>query len=102
MYDFFYNHLKYGSRCERIYTDTESLLLEIQTEDIYEDMAKGIHLYDPSNYPTEHQLYSGTNKSAWKDERRMRGAADQGSSRAAPQNVLGERSEKKISGKLRD
>jgi len=37
MYDFFYNEPKkqYGSRCELLYTDTDSLLLEIETDDIY-------------------------------------------------------------------
>ena len=40
MYDFFYNHLKsrYGRKCELIYTDTDSLLLNIHTEDVYKDM----------------------------------------------------------------
>ena len=34
MYDFFCNQLKakYGSKCELIYTDTDSLLLDIQME----------------------------------------------------------------------
>ena len=42
MYDFYYNELwrQYGDRCQLLYTDTDSLLLEIQTEIIYEDMAK--------------------------------------------------------------
>jgi len=37
MYDFFYNELKkqYGSRCELLYTDTDSLLLEIETDNVY-------------------------------------------------------------------
>ena len=40
MYDFYYNHLKarYGPRCDLIYTDTDSLLLDIQTDDVYKDM----------------------------------------------------------------
>ena len=42
MYDFYYNKMKaqYGDRCQLLYTDTDSLLLEIQTEDVYKDMAK--------------------------------------------------------------
>ena len=45
MYDFF-NELKkqYGSRCELLYTDTDSLLLEIETEVVYEDMKNSIDL----------------------------------------------------------
>ena len=64
MYDFYYNHLKkqYDERCEVIYTDTDSLLLEIQTEDIFADMAKHQHLYDTSDFPKDHPLHSTTNK----------------------------------------
>ncbi|KAL9962348.1 hypothetical protein ACROYT_G031442 [Oculina patagonica] len=64
MYDFFYNHLKkeYGERCELLYTDTDSLLLVIETEDVYADMAKNIGEYDTSDYPEEHSLYSKENK----------------------------------------
>ena len=41
MYDFFYNELKkkqYGPRCELLYTDTDSLLLEIKTDDVFKDI----------------------------------------------------------------
>ena len=40
MYDFFYNKLKkqYGPKCEFLYTDTDSLLLEIETDDVYKDI----------------------------------------------------------------
>ena len=46
MYDFFYNYLKvrYRPRCELIYTDTDSLLLNIQTEDEYKDMKEDLWL----------------------------------------------------------
>ena len=41
MYDIYYNQMKaqYGASCNLLYTDTDSLLLEIQTEDVYTDMA---------------------------------------------------------------
>ena len=61
MYDFYYNELKktYGKRVDLLYTDTDSLLLEIQTKDVYQDMTKNIDLYDSSNYPTDQSiLYS--------------------------------------------
>jgi len=40
MYDFYYNNLRarYGPRCDLVYTDTNSLLLDIQTDDMYQDM----------------------------------------------------------------
>ncbi|KAL9954681.1 hypothetical protein ACROYT_G042247 [Oculina patagonica] len=64
MYDFYYNHLKkeYGPKCELLYTDTDSLLLEIETEDIYKDIYQNKTLYDTSDYPKEHPLHSNKNK----------------------------------------
>jgi len=64
MYDFFYNQMKarYGEKWELIYTDADSLLMEIETEDVYRDMVEDLALYDTRNYPKEHPLYSGENK----------------------------------------
>ena len=64
MNDFYYNQMKslYGERCQLLYTDTDSLLLEIQTEDVYQDMAKHADLYDTSDYPNDRPLYSMVNK----------------------------------------
>ena len=64
MYDFFYNNLKvrYGPQCELIYTDTDSLILDIKTEDVYKDMYDDIWMYDTSNYDKDHRLYSYENK----------------------------------------
>ena len=64
MYDFYYGQLKnqYGDRCQLLYTDTDSLLLEIQTKDVYRDMGKHAELYDTSDYPREHPLHSVENK----------------------------------------
>ena len=64
MYDFYYNQLKkqYGEHCQLLYTDTHSLLLEIQTEDVYKDMGASAGLYDTSDYPKDHPQYSEENK----------------------------------------
>ena len=66
MYDFFYNHLKarYGHKCGLVYTDTDTLILDIQTEDAYKDMHEHSWLYDTSNYPKDNLLYSIENKKA--------------------------------------
>jgi hypothetical protein len=39
MYSFFYKHLKpyYGERVKMLYTDTDSFVLEVRTDDVYED-----------------------------------------------------------------
>jgi len=64
MYDFYYNQLKarYGPKCELIYTDTDSLILDIQREDVYKDMNENQRVYDTSNYPKDHPLYDKRNK----------------------------------------
>ena len=64
MYEFYYTQMKaqYGDRVELLYTDTDSLLLEIQTEDVYRDMAEHQSLYDTSDYPEDHPLHSKVNK----------------------------------------
>ena len=64
MYDFFYNHLKarYDHKCELVYTDTDSQILDIKTEDVYKDMQEHSWLYDTSNYPKDNLLYNAANK----------------------------------------
>ena len=64
MYDFYYNQLRaqYGDRCQLLYTD--SLLLEVQTEDVFRDMASHAELYDTSDYTPEDPLHSIANKKA--------------------------------------
>ena len=48
MYEFWYNHLKvkYGDKIQLIYTDTDSFVIEVETNDIYKDMYEDSHLYD--------------------------------------------------------
>ena len=64
MYDFHYNKMKarYEENIKLLFTDTDSLCYEIKTEDIYQDMAEELEEYDTSEYPTDHPLYSITNK----------------------------------------
>ena len=45
-----------------LYTDTDSLLVEIETDDVYKDIEKNKDLYDTSDYAKEHPLYSNINK----------------------------------------
>jgi len=64
MYDFHYNHIQdqYGAdRTRLLFTDTDSLCYQIQTNDVYEDMAKHLQHYDTSVYPKTHPLYSPIN-----------------------------------------
>ena len=42
---------QYRPKCELIYTDTDNLFLEIQTEDVYKDMEASKYHFDSSDFP---------------------------------------------------
>lgn len=65
MYKLFYDHFKafYKNRCSLIYTATDSLLMHIETEDIYHDLGKAFKaIMDTNNYPKFHPLQSKENE----------------------------------------
>ena len=76
MYDFHYNYIKkkYGDKAKLLFTDTDSLMYEIQTEDFYKDISEDVKdRFDTSDYPPDHPsgIPSGFNKKVlgmFKDE----------------------------------
>ena len=56
MYKFRYDYLKvkYGDNVTLLYADTDSFILKIFTDDVYEDMKNNNHLFDFSEYPKDH------------------------------------------------
>ena len=72
MYKFYYEYFKVKYPDARLlYTDTDSYIVDVKTEDIYEDFAQDKDLYDFSDYPKDHPLYSTHNKKVigkFKDE----------------------------------
>ena len=76
MYDFHYKYIKpkYGAKAKLLFTDTDSFMYEIETEDFYKDISKDVKdRFDTSDYPENHPsgIPTGINKKVlgmFKDE----------------------------------
>ena len=76
MYDFHYNYIKekYGNKAKLLFTDTDSLMYEIETGDFYKDISEDVKdRFDTSDYPPNHPsgIPTGCNKKVlgvFKDE----------------------------------
>ena len=64
MYDFHYNYIKekYGDKAKLLFTDTDSLTYEIETEDVYRDFWNDKDRFDNSDYPESSPYFDKTNK----------------------------------------
>ena len=67
MFDFHYNYIKskYADKAKLLFTDTDSLMYEIETEDFYKDIAGDVKdKFDTSDYPENHPsgIPTGENK----------------------------------------
>ena len=64
MNKFYYDYLKvkYGDNVNLLYTDTDSFVLEIFTDDIYKDTKSDNHLFDFLEYPIDHKCFDLKNK----------------------------------------
>jgi hypothetical protein len=74
MQQFYYENVKphYGERAKLTYTDTDSFIFNVKTEDIYKDMQGPLSEFmDFSDYPKDHECHSNDNKKVlgkFKDE----------------------------------
>ena len=60
IYEFHYDYIKnkYGNKSKLLFTDTDSLMYEIKTEDVYEDFSSDKEKFDFSNYSTKSKYYN--------------------------------------------
>ena len=63
MYDFHYNYIKkkYGSKVKLLFTDTDSLTNEIETEDVYRDFFNDKEKFDNSSYHKNSPYFDDSN-----------------------------------------
>ena len=64
IYKFHYDYIKnkYDNKSKLLFTDTNSLINEIKTEDVYEDFNRDKEIFDFSNYSTKSKYYDNSNK----------------------------------------
>ena len=65
MYKFWYDYMKkkYGDMVKLCYMDTDSLIMNIRTKDLYKDIAQDVEeRFDTSNYNVDRPLPKGKNK----------------------------------------
>ena len=62
MYEFHYKYIKSKFDANLLFTDTDSLLYEIKTEDVYEDFYKDKNLFHFSDYPLNSKFHDPNNK----------------------------------------
>ena len=64
MYELYFGYIKnkYGNNWRLLFTDTDSLMYEIKTEDIYEDFSNNKEMFDFSDYSTNSKYYDNSNK----------------------------------------
>ena len=53
MYEFHYKYIKRKSSAKLLFTDTDSLVYETETDDVYEDFYEDKNLFDSSDYPRD-------------------------------------------------
>ena len=62
MYEFHYNYIKRKFSANLLFTDTDSLVYEIDTKDVYEDFYGDENLFDFSEYPRDSKFFELANK----------------------------------------
>ena len=71
MYEFYYDYIKnkYGGNSRLLFPDTDSLMYEIKTEDVYEDFDNDKEMFEFSNYSAKSEYLVDDNSENKKAKR---------------------------------
>ena len=61
-YEFHYKYIKSKFDAKLLFTDTDSLIYKIKTEDVHEDFHGDKNLFDFSDYPLNSKFFDSVNK----------------------------------------
>ena len=64
MYELYYSYIsnKYGNNLGLLFTETDSLMYEVKTEDVHQDFSMDKKMFDFSNYSDNKKYYDESNK----------------------------------------
>ena len=64
IYELHYDYIKnkYGNKLRLLFTDTDLLMHEIKTENVYEDCGRDKEMFDFSNYSAKSKYFDHSNK----------------------------------------
>ena len=64
MYEFHYDHSKnkYGNNSRLLFANTDSLMFEIKTEDVYENFSSNKEIFDLSKFPIKSKYQNNSIK----------------------------------------
>ena len=64
MYELYYSYInnKYGNNLRLLFTETDSLMYEVKTKDVHQDLSKDKRMFDFSNYSDNKKYYDESNK----------------------------------------
>ena len=62
MHEFYYKYIRSKFDVKMFFTDTDSLVYKIKTENVYEDFYQYKNLFDFSDYPLDSKFFDPANK----------------------------------------
>ena len=57
MYEFYYNYIERKFNAKLMFTETDNLLYETETNDVYEDFSENKDLFGFSDYPRDSKFF---------------------------------------------